>query len=568
MKRLYQLNINIMKKAFFLFLIYFGSLGLKGQSPDLKNLIDSIVKINVTNESPGLVVGVVKDGNILYKHTYGLANLDYRIPVTDSTVFNLCSVSKEFTAFLILMLEKEGKLNLDDTIQKYIPETKNYGHPITIRQLLHHTSGIPSSDNILLFAGHSLDMPWDSEDEFNMIQTYPKLNFEPNREHDYSNTGYVLLALIIEKVTGQSFSQYIKERIFQPLNMKSAVIYDSPGKIILNRASGYRLSGKTFSKTNTEGESYYGSTNVYVSVNDMINWSTNLITHSLGGKQLADKQINPVDTLNNGDTIRYTYGFSVWNHRGLKIVDHGGFSSGFRTHITWVPEAGLAVFVLSNNENIDPKNIVMNIVDWTMKDLLKPETKVEHKEIAINNGLTQLYEGSFIFTDGMVLKFDKTNDTLKLIIPGAPKFIMYPEKDNEFFLKDFDAQCTFVKDSKGKVNEVVWHQNGQDHKGVRYIIPKPLTQKDLQTFTGKYEIPELSITYPVTLKDNELFITLPKAFKQVNIDPNMKISHLSGDKFMGSLGIITFKRSKEGRVTGFVVEDIGRLKNIEFRRKN
>jgi CubicO group peptidase (beta-lactamase class C family) len=556
-----------MKKTLILSLFFIVTLSLKSQIPEFANKIDSLVVSQFNNGGPGGVIGVIKDGKILYKKTFGLSNLDYRIPVTDSTLFNLASVSKQFTAFLVLLLEKEGKLNLDDTIQKYIPELKVYG-AITIRQLLHHTSGIPPSDNLRLFAGISQEMPWDTEDEFNMIQNYHKLNFKPNEEYDYSNAGYFLLTRIIEKVTGKPFSQCIKEKLFEPLNMKTACIYDSPGKVIMNRAAGYRKAGESFSETNTEGESICGSTNLYASVNDLINWSNNMTYNSLGGKQLCDRLLNPADTLNKGDTISYTNGLFVWKYRGLKIVDHGGFTMGFKTQITIVPEAGLSVFILSNNENTDPKNIAMKIVDWSLKDLLKPETKVEHKEIVINKELNQLYKGSYIFPDGMVLKFDNENDTLKLIIPGAPKFVMYPEKDNEFFLKDFDAQCTFVKDGKGKVNEITWHQSNQNPKGVRCTEPNPLTQKELQSYTGKYEIPELNVTYPVTLKDNELIITLPKTFRMVNIDPNMKIKHMSGDKFYGSLSMLEFKRNKEGKVTGFVIADVGRLRNIEFTKKD
>jgi CubicO group peptidase (beta-lactamase class C family) len=497
-----------------------------------------------------------------------MANLDYRIPVTDSTVFNLASVSKQFTAFLVLLLEKEGKLSLDDELQKYIPELKNFGHPITIRQLLHHTSGIPTTDNLRLFAGLSQEMPWDKEDEFEMIQSYQKLNFKPNDEHLYSNSGYFLLSQIIEKVEGKSFSESIKERIFKPLNMKTATIYDSPGKVILNRASGYRKVGETFSETNTGGESIYGSANMYASVNDLINWSNNMTSHSLGGKQLVDRQFNTSDTLNNGDTIKYTYGLTVWQHRGLKIVDHGGFTMGFKTQITNVPEAGLSVFVLCNNENADSWGIAMKIVDWSLNDLLAPEKKTEHKEITVNKELYQLYKGSYIFPDGMVLKFENLNDTLKLIIPGAPKFIMYPEKINEFFLKDFDAQCTFIKDNKGNVNEIIWHQNNQNPKGIRYIEPKPLTQKELLDYTGKYENTVLNVTYPVSLKDNELTIKLPKTFRMVNIDTNLKIKHTSGDKFYGSLAMIEFKRDKKGKITGFVFADVGRLRNIEFTKRD
>ncbi len=557
-----------MKKILLLFLLLIGAFSLKAQSFNLSHRIDSLLRINVTGMTPGCVVGIVKDGKILFKQMYGSANLDYRIPVTDSTVFNLASVSKQFTAFLVLLLEKEGKLSLDDEIRKYIPELENYGYPITIRQLLHHTSGIPTTDNLRIFAGLSLEMPWDREDEFEMIRSYQKLNFKPNEEYNYSNAGYVLLTRIIEKSTGIPFPQCMTEKIFKPLDMKNAVIYDTPGKVIFNRASGYRKAGESFSQTNTQGASYFGSTNVYASVNDMIKWSVNLTTKSLGDQQLVDRLFNPSDTFNNGDTIPYTFGFNVRKYKGIKMVEHSGYTVGFKTEIMHFPEAGFSVFILANNENTEPWNTASQIVDWCLKDILKPEVKQERKEISVNKDLYKEFRGSYMIPGGVVLQFDIVNDTLKLIIPGAPKFVMYAEKENEFFLKDFDAQCTFVRDSNGKVNEIIWHQNGSNPKGIRYTEPKPLTVNELQGYAGKYDIPQLNVSYQVSVEDGVLTLLLPKSFRSVNIDPNMKLKHIMGDKFFGSLSMIEFKRNKEGKIAGFVIEDIGRLRNIEFSKKD
>lgn len=557
-----------MKKTIIFSLFFIGSLVLRGQTTDLTNKIDSLLGTQIMNGTPGGVIGVVKGGKVLYKKIFGIANFDYKIPVTDSTVFNLASVSKQFTAFLVLLLEKEGKLDLDDTIQKYITELNSYGHPITIRQLLHHTSGIPTYDVLQLFAGIPSELPWDAEDQFSLIQSYHKLNFNPNEEFLYSNDNYFLLSRIVEKVSGMTYSQCIKEKIFEPLDMKTAVIYDYPGKIILNRASGYKKNGEIFSERNTESNSTCGYSNVYASVNDLINWSINLTSKSLGGEQLVNRLFNPTDTINNGDTVGYNYGFFITKSNGLKKVYHEGGSEGIRAYLSHFPEAGFSVFVMANGETNDHGRVVDKIAEICLKDLLKPEIKKEHKEMTINKELYQLYKGSYSLSDGNVLRFDNVNDTLKLIIPDAPIFIMYPEKENEFFLKDFDAQCTFVKNSVGKVDEIVWHQSNQDFKGSRTTEPKPLTQKELQNFSGKYEIPELNVTYSVYVKDNGLIMTLPKTFKQFNIYPGMKLTHRSGDIFYGRLDKVEFKRNKEGKVTGFIIADVGRLRNIEFTKRD
>ena len=554
-----------MNKTIIFTLLFIGSVVLRGQPTDFTNKIDSVLATQILNGTPGGVVGVVKDGKVLYKKIFGFANLDYGIPVTDSTVFNLASVSKQFTAFLVLLLEKDGKLNLDDTVQKYIPELKSYGHQITIRQLVHHTSGIPTYDILQLFAGIPSKMPWDAEDQFNMIQSYHKLNFKPNEEFMYSNDGYFLLARIIEKVTGTTFSKCIREKIFEPLDMKNAVINDSPGKIILNRASGYKKIGEIFTETNTEANSTCGYSNVYASVNDLINWSINLTGKSLGGEQLFDRIFNATDTLNSGETISYTYGFSTWSPGGPKKVYHEGGTEGFRAYLSHFPETGFSVFVMANGETNNHVTLADKIADLCLKDLLKPEIKKEYKEITLNKELYQPYKGEYLLSYADVLKFDVVNDTLKLTFSDGKVVNMYPEKENEFFLKEFDAQCTFVKGSSGKVDEIVWHQYNKKFKGLRYTEPKPLRKKELQSFTGKYEFPGFNITYSIYIKDNDLIMTLPNIFKkQYGIDPDIVLTHRLGDIFFGMLNKVEFKRNREGKVSSFIIADVGRVRNLEF----
>jgi CubicO group peptidase (beta-lactamase class C family) len=543
-----------------------GISSINAQSFQYNAKIDSLISAYFPKTNPGGAICVIKDGKTLYKKAFGMANLDYRIPVSDSTLFNLASVSKQFTAFLTLLLEEEGKLSLDDSLGKYLPEYTTYKN-ITLRQLLHHTSGIPPTDNLRLFAGLSQEMPWDTEDESSMLLKYNKLNFKTNEEHNYSNAGYFLLARVIEKVSGKTFSDCMKEKVFYPLGMKNATIYDSQGMIIVNRASGYRQKGDSFAEANTSGESIFGSTNLYASIVDMINWSSNLTMRTLGSQKLFSRLFIPNDTLNNGDTINYTYGLTVWKHKGLRIADHGGFTMGFKAQSFYVPDKAYAVIVLSNNESTDPWKIGMTITEWILKDYLLPDKVTEHKEISVNKSLYQDYKGSYLFTDGMLIKFDVINDTLKLLIPGAPKFSLYPEGEKEFFLKDFDAQCTFIRGADSKINEIIWHQNGKNLQGIRYSEPEPLTKDEINEYSGRYEINALNTIYKVSVADDGLFINLPKTFRMVNIDTNLKLLHTSGDRFYSSLGMIEFKRNKNGKVNGFVIVDVGRLKNIEFARK-
>jgi CubicO group peptidase (beta-lactamase class C family) len=540
---------------------------LSAQPLQLNNKIDSIGSALFPASGPGGAICVIRDGNILYRKTFGMANLTYRIPVSDSTVFNLASISKQFTAFLVLMLEEKGKLRLDDSLGKYLPEFIAY-KDITLRQLLHHTSGIPSTDNLRLFAGLSLENPWDSEDETTMHINYKKLNFKPGDEQVYSNANYFLLARVIEKVTGKSFGEYIRQELFLPLGMKTAVIYDTRGMIIPNLASGYRKNGDNYIEAITTAESIFGSTNVHVTLNDLILWTSNFTRPSIGSDNLFRRLFVATDTLNNGDTISYTGGLTVWKHRGLRIADHGGFTEGFKTQTFYVPDEAFSVGVLSNYEGTDAWKICMSVTELCLSDKLLPEKKIEHKEINIDKSLYHSYSGTYVMTDGQLLKFGISGDTLLLLIPGAPKFALYPEKENEFFLKDFDAQCTFVKGADGKVNEIIWHQNSQNVHGQRFSEPKPLSAEDMKAFTGEYENRALNVTYPVAMKNNELVMTFPRIFRMVNINPEVRLNHTSGNKFYSSLGMIEFRQDKNGSISSFVIVDVGRLKNIEFIRRD
>ena len=300
--------------AAFIFLYSASAQSISPSALEMK--IDSLVSQTLKADQPGGVVGVISNNQIVFKKAYGLMNLDYNLPNTETTAFNLASVSKQFTAFAIMLLEQDGKLKLDDDIHQYLAWLPDYGQKITIRNLLHHTSGISPSDNLKLFAGISLESPWTTEDEIELMCRYTKLNFKPNDEHLYSNAGYFLLAQIVEKASQQTFSEFMKTRIFTPLGMRNSVIYDQQGKIITNRASGYKKSGEDYIRMNSEADSFFGESNLYTSLNDMLLWCENLLQTKVGTQEMTNRIFNPSDTTNKGDTLNYTYGFNVWKYKG------------------------------------------------------------------------------------------------------------------------------------------------------------------------------------------------------------------------------------------------------------
>ncbi|HZK97340.1 MAG TPA: serine hydrolase domain-containing protein [Prolixibacteraceae bacterium] len=245
--------------------------------------IDTMInQMGLSSETPGGVVGVIKNGKIIFMKAYGLANFETKELNKTSTLFNLGSVSKQFTAAAILMLAKEKKLSLQDDIRKYLPDFPEYGYTITIENLVHHTCGIRSNDVLKLMAG-TLDSIETQDEIYSLIIKQKSLNFKPGDEFLYSNSGYVLLVKIIEKTSGMKFSKFIEQSIFKPIGMNQTVIYDNPGKIIQNSASGHTWGGdEKFKRTLSRNSTVVGQSNIYTCVEDFLQWDNNFYKNKLG----------------------------------------------------------------------------------------------------------------------------------------------------------------------------------------------------------------------------------------------------------------------------------------------
>jgi CubicO group peptidase (beta-lactamase class C family) len=531
--------------------------------------IDSMIYSQIGKSAPGGVVGVIKDGKIVFTKAYGFANLDYKIENSVKTKFNLASVSKQLTAYACLLLAKDGKLVLDADIHTYLPELPDFGEKITTRQLLHHTSGVTNVEILQLFSG-SMDKVWGLNDEIGMIQKYKKLNFKPNEEYLYSNTGYSIAAKIVEKISGKYFADFLSQNIFLPLNMKNSVLYDSYGKTIENKACGYAKIDSVYVQKNNITGYTIGSTNLYTTITDMMLWDQFLLNPTNAYKELISKIWNPVDTFNNGDTIKYTYGFENWKYKGLKVSDHSGYTPGFVSRNMIFPELNFAVVMLFNTEAANNWVIPTQIVDWVLADKLHEEKKKEHVEKAVDSKLFSIYAGAYKLSDGMTLSFESIKDTLWLTIPNAPKFRMVPESETEFFIKEFDAQCTFVKEIDGKVNKIIWHQSGQNPEAIRDVGGKKLTVQELALYAGDYYQPVISTVYQIRIEKDQLILTLPTIFKSiVHIGPDVYLTYCEDENFyIDGLGMVQFLKDSKKRITGLSFKNVDRQRNIEFLKAN
>lgn len=329
--------------------------------------------------TPGVAVAVVKDGKIIFKKGYGMANLEYDLPITSKSVFHVASVSKQFTAFSIFLLEKQGKISFEDDVRKYVPEVPNFGKTIRIKHLLAHTSGLKDQWALLTLAGWRLDDVITTEHILKIIGRQKELNFEPGSQFLYSNSGYTLLAEIVARVSGQSFAAYTKKNIFEPLGMTDTQFYDDFGKIVRNRVYSYELVGDTYQKKNLN-YSNVGATGLFTTVEDLSKWALNFENPIVGDAELI-KRFNEPALLDDGqpavyavvddETIYPAKGQFVRNYRGLNLYNHTGGDAGFRTYLARFPDKKFSVIVLSNDYAFQSLKSGLEVAEVYLKDDLK-----------------------------------------------------------------------------------------------------------------------------------------------------------------------------------------------------
>lgn len=531
----------------------------------LSDKIDSLVSLQHSEGQPGGVIAILSGEEVMLTKSYGLMDIEQNKPNDLNTTFDIASVAKQFTAFAIMLLEEEGKLELDKDIRVYLPYLPEYGYKITVRNLLQHTSGIASTDVLRLFAGLSFDELWNQQKEIELIGQYSHLNFKPNTSHVYSNSGYALLAQIVEEVSGMNFPDYLENKIFIPAGMKSAVVYSNPALELVNNSIGYKMvEGKPVKVSSTTDYSY-GSSNIYMNLSDMICWGQNFISPKAGNAAMIKRILNPYNTLENGDSIFYTYGFNVRKYKGVKMVEHSGGVPGFRNQFMIFPDDNLIIILMFNNESINTRRLANGIADILLSDKIVEEISKPRIAVEYDPEKILRFAGNYQLEDGMELSFEVKRDTFWLVLPDASRFQLFAENEYKFFLKAFDAQCTFVPAQNGEVNNMLWHQGGADYKAIRAGNKVLLSAEELARFAGNYYQKELRVEYPLTCENGKLSLSTPPTFLNYLGFDTVELNHISGDKFLtDKFGVLEFTRDENNHVNGFVLLDVGRVQNLRF----
>jgi len=313
-------------------------------------------------DSPGCAAAVYQDDKIVYERGYGSADLEHAIPITPATVFYAGSVSKQFTAFAAALAIQQGRLGLDDPIRKHLPELPAYADAVTVRHLVHHTSGLRDFYTLLSIAGRRQDALFDNASILRLTARQTALNFAPGDDYLYSNTGYALLATIVGRATGMPFARFAQEQIFQPLGMSASLFGDDASKLVPGRAYGYTWGPRGEPRLDTPGGERVGAGGLFTTVRDLVKWDQNFYTGKVGGKALIDRVQTP-GALNNGEPLTYAWGLQVGQYRGLKVVEHSGSLGGYRAHLARYPERHVGVAVLCNLAVITPASLVQQIAD-------------------------------------------------------------------------------------------------------------------------------------------------------------------------------------------------------------
>jgi CubicO group peptidase (beta-lactamase class C family) len=418
--------------------------------------MEQVVQSYVAGKQFMGTVLVARDGQVLLSKGYGSANLEWDVPNAPNTKFRLGSLSKQFTAACILLLEERGKLKIDDPIKKYMPDAPAAWDKVTFYHLLTHTSGIPSFTGFPDYASKEA-FPSTPEELVARFRDKP-LEFQPGEKWNYSNSGYVLLGYLLQKITKQDYAQFVQMNIFDPLGMSDSG-YDLNSAIIPHRASGY-----TPTPTGVRHAGYIDMSiplsagGLYSTTEDLLRWEQGL----MGGKLLSPVSIQKMTTPFKED---YGFGLGITTVKGRKLISHNGGIEGFNTELDYYPEDKLTVIALANLNGGAPEAIAAKLAAVAHKETVVLPS--ERKEIAVPQAVLARYVGTYELLPGFSIVVTLENGQLMTQATDQPKFPLSAESESKFFLKVVDAEVEFFSNAKGAVTHLVLHQGTRDMKGVK-----------------------------------------------------------------------------------------------------
>jgi len=534
----------------------FAQSPIQTSSKSINDQVDALFAQWDKPDSPGCALAVIKDGEIIYKRGYGMADLNRKIPISPTMVFNIGSTSKQFTAACIAMLAQQGKLSLDDNIRKYLPELPDFGSPITIRHLIHHTSGLRDIHALWELMDRSeKDLSPDVILKF--IARQKELSFKPNDQYLYSNTGYYLMAMIIKRVSGLSQREYAEQNLFLPLGMIHTLFRDNPAVVPKNGSYGYQVNSNKFHVDKTDPASV-GAYGVWTTIEDLLLWDRNLYSGKVGGAGFLEQMLTR-GVLNSGEKIDYAFGLEVSNYRGLRRVEHSGGGFGFRSDYLRFPDQNFSVICLCNVNNVVPWNLTLKVADLYLVDQFK-ERQIETAASSATLPIQELNSKIGIYRNeqtGTVFKVIVKDGKLKIIIPGLGLLELLSIDHNRFKTAEEPFQFTFGRYEEDKSKLLKFTNEDQHTYDMVALKTDRLTMNQLAEYVGTYFSEECEVSLNIELKRDRLFLKLKSI--------SSPLLPLSEDSFLVEkfARTITFDRDSRQSIKAAKL-DISRALRIRF----
>lgn len=494
------------------------------RTPELSERIDAIFAPWNRTNSPGMAVTVVSNGNVLHLQGYGMASLEHRIPITAHTVFDAASVAKQFTGMALAMLVQDGKLRLEDEIHQYVPDTPNFGHPINLGHLVHHTSGLRDWPIMLHLAGWRWEDVITFRNTLDMLRHQRDLNFVPGDAYAYCNTGYNLLVAAMEKVTGQQFSTWTEQRIFQPLGMGHTHFHCEQNEWVENFAQCYEPAGETKFNKIADNLTAVGSSSLFTTIEDLTLWLKNFDTAAVGGPAVL-AAMKQEGVLNNGGKTGYGLGLAVGKHRGLEMVNHTGGWAGFASFVLYFPQQKTGVALLSNLGSINSYELGMKVAEICLaqemaaaeashpKSPPPPKTSIT----LATNELDQITGVYICTTRGIVRRILQKGSTLFYSRGNQGQSEMVPLSSQRFQLAGTPrlTEIQFIPEAgENKIRLRVQAEN-EGTLEFRQGLEKSYHANELAEYAGVYRSPELEARYRVWVENEQLKIRAERKADEV-----------------------------------------------------
>jgi CubicO group peptidase (beta-lactamase class C family) len=527
----------------------------------LAKKVDAVFAKWDTTMSPGCAVAIIRDGKVIYKRGYGMANLDHDVPIRTDSVFHVASMSKQFTAAAIILLEQERRLSFDDPIHKYLPQLPDFGHTITIRHLVHHTSGLRDQWGLLDLSGwrYSRDLITDS-DIMSLIYMQKELNFPPGEKMQYSNTNYTLLGQVVEKVAGKSLREFTTSRLFKPLGMSDTHFRDDFQEVVKKQATGYtRDTEKDEFRVSVTNFNTVGATSLLTTVEDLALWDQNFYEPKVGGNAFLEN-MHQLGSLKSGEILNRAFGIKILEYRGLKAVESGGHDAGYRSVMLRFPDYRFTVICLCNLAEISAgslSELIANIYleqEFTTDNGNPPRPSaftISDKELSRFEGLYRCdNQPSVIRTTAVQGKLvAQLGEWQMEWRPVEANLFVHNALKARFEAKESDWPSTLVIEWKGEEGSSVYQRQE----------PYQPEVQQLKDFVGVYRSNEIDPVYRITLTGKEIILHRQKSAP----DP---LEPLFEDAFRGSVAsgsVLRFERDKKNNVVGFKWNG-GGVQNFRF----